>query len=225
MSEAVDKGPEATARTLIAMILDRSGSMQNVRDDTVGGFNAFVEEQRALPGEATLLLVQFDDAYEVVVDNLPLRDVPPLTHATFVPRGSTALLDAIGRTLNEIEARVTALAPEARPKRVIVVVLTDGHENASREFTLDMVRRLITDHRARDGWEVLFLGTTEKAIEESQAYGVDQSSTARFAATGVGTRDAFRRTSTSLAVARRTGERSTFDSQAGGENDPKKKMH
>ena len=136
------KNPMKANYTRIAVILDRSGSMQSVCEATVAGFNEFVRTQQSLPGEVKLKLVQFDDRYEVVFDE-PLHQVPELTQQTFVPRGMTALLDAQGRTIVELGAELAEQPEEERPSKVIVLTLTDGLENASKSFTRDRVAELI----------------------------------------------------------------------------------
>lgn len=219
MAEAQPVPEAPDARTFIAVVLDRSGSMSSIRDDAIGGFNAFIADQKALPGEASLLLAQFDHEYEIVYDALPLAEVAPLTPESFVPRGHTALFDALGRTLNDVAARVARLPPADRPSRVIVVVITDGRENASREFTLAMVRELIMARRGVDKWEILFLSTTEEALEQARVAGIDGGSSATFASTGRGTRDMFRRVSRSIGASRRTGGPASLDP------DDKKKMN
>jgi hypothetical protein len=200
-------------RSFIAILLDRSGSMETMRDDAVAGFNAFVADQRALPGEATLLLAQFDDRYDMVYDAIPLAEVPPLTAEVFVPRGATALLDAIGRTLNDVRARLARLPADRRPSRVAVVVITDGRENSSQEFTAEMVRRMIETHRSVHGWEILFLGTSEQAIEDSRALGVDASHTTSFSPTAVGMRRAFEAISQTIRT-HRAGGPAVFDDES-----------
>src|SRR6185437_887189 len=114
--------------TDITIVLDRSGSMEVIADDTVGGFNQFLKEQKKVPGKALLTLVQFDHEYQFVHQAVPIGSVPLLTRKTYVPRGSTALLDAIGRAINETGQRLAALPEPERPGNVIVMILTDGLE-------------------------------------------------------------------------------------------------
>jgi hypothetical protein len=184
-------------RTFIAVVLDRSGSMAPLRDDAIGGFNTLLEEQRAQAGEGRLLLVQFDRVCEIVCDAVPLENVPALSRATYVPGAGTALLDALGHTLHEVEARIEGLPNAARPDRVLIAVITDGEENSSRKYSAPDVRRMIQASRAR-GWDFLFLGTSSAAIEESMAWGIDPSATLHFSATAVGLRQAFRAIGDSL---------------------------
>ena len=119
----------------ITIILDRSGSMESVKDDTIGGFNSFLAEQQKVAGEAVLSLVQFDDQYEVVYQDKDIRAADRLTEATFQPRGMTALLDAVGRTINAVGQRLASLPETERPDKVVLVIMTDGFENSSHEFS------------------------------------------------------------------------------------------
>src|SRR3990167_396194 len=155
--------------THIAIVLDRSGSMQSCIADTIGGFNAFIEEQKKVPGEATLTLVQFDDAYEWVQAGLPLKDIPALK---FEPRGSTALLDAIGKTINDQGLWLSVKHEHDRPEKVIFVIITDGHENASREFTRDKIFQLIRQQESQYQWQFVFIGANQDAIAAGAQIGV-----------------------------------------------------
>ena len=157
------------AYTDITMVLDRSGSMQSIRDDTIGGFDAFLADQRTQPGRCTVSLVQFDNEYEEVYVGRELADVPGLT---LVPRGSTAMLDAIGRAVNATGARLAALPEERRPGTVIVGVMTDGLENASREFSHREVKALIEQQEQVYGWTFMYLGANQDAIEVGASIGV-----------------------------------------------------
>lgn len=174
--------------TDITVVLDRSGSMAAVRDDTIGGFNSFLEEQKAVPGSARVSLVQFDDRYEVLYENRSVQDAPMLSAKTFVPRGSTALRDAIGRTINATGARLTALPEAERPGKVLLIVMTDGEENASREFSGGQILDMITHQREKYQWEVVFIGANQDAVATGASYGIPQSNALNFAATPAGTR-------------------------------------
>jgi hypothetical protein len=159
--------------TEIAYLLDRSGSMQPMQEAAVAAFNDFLRVQLDVPGEARLTLVQFDDAYEVHVAARPLQAVPQLTAATYQPRGSTALLDAIGRTLLDFDRRLAALGEAEQPGKVIFAIFTDGQENASREFTHTQIGDLIREHREARGWEFLFLAANQDAIATASAMRMD----------------------------------------------------
>ena len=155
--------------TDITMVLDRFGSMESIKDDTIGGFDAFLSEQRRLPGRCTVSLVQFDNEYEEVYTGRDITDVPGLT---LVPRGSTAMLDAIGRAVNATGARLAALPEDQRPGTVIVGIMTDGLENASREFTYPIVKALIAQQEQVYGWTFMYMGSNQDAIEVGASLGV-----------------------------------------------------
>jgi hypothetical protein len=155
--------------TDITMVLDRSGSMQSIKDDTIGGFDAFISEQRRLPGRCTVSLVQFDNVYEEVYTGRDLADVPSLT---LVPRGSTAMLDAIGRAVNAAGVRLAAMPEDGRPGTVIVGIMTDGLENASREFSYPTVKALIEQQEQVYGWTFMYMGSNQDAIEVGASLGV-----------------------------------------------------
>ena len=166
----------------ILAIVDRSGSMGLVRDDAIGGFNQFLEDQQQQGGNANLTLVLFDDEYEVPVTGKPVQDVVPLDRSTFVPRGWTAMNDAIGKALTELEAK--------NPEKAIITILTDGAENASKEYTADAVKQKIKAAEAR-GWEVIFLAANIDAFAAGNTLGVSASNTVAFAANAAGVSSAF----------------------------------
>ena len=163
----------------IAVVLDRSGSMASVRSDTIGGFNAFVTDQRKNLGEVKLSLAQFDDFYEVVYDGKPILEVPLLTEATFVPRGCTALLDAVGKTINALGERLAKTPEHLRPSLVVFVILTDGMENASKEFKLEQVKEMIKHQTEKYSWQFVFLGADQNAFQATQM-GIHTANTYNF---------------------------------------------
>ena len=195
--------------THIHVILDRTGSMASIRDDVVGGFNAFVEEQRHAPGLATLTLVQFDsvDPYEVVFRALPIDRVPQLTRETYVPRASTPLLDAIGRGIADLDTALASLHRAERPDRVLFVVITDGNENASREFDYARVERMVRSHREKNDWEFVFLGADLAAIADAGRLGFAHDATLAFDADAEGIRLAMKSLSRVACEARSAPER------------------
>jgi hypothetical protein len=158
--------------TEIAYILDRSGSMQAMVEPAIAGFNQFLREQIDAPGSARLTLVLFDNEYLVPCDGLPIEEVVDLDTTTYVPRGSTALLDAIGRTINELGARLAAIPESARPGQVIIAIFTDGYENASRQFDLHKINDLITHQRENYNWQFLFLAANQDAIATAAQMGI-----------------------------------------------------
>lgn len=153
----------------ITIVVDRSGSMADIRDDAEGGVNAFIAEQAKAPGDARLTLVQFDDKYEFVHRAVPVKEVPKFV---LNPRGSTALLDAVGRAITETGERLSAMPEADRPRLVAFVIVTDGHENASREFRLDKVRELITQQRDKYQWQFTFLGADDSAFAQGASLGL-----------------------------------------------------
>lgn len=173
--------------TEIAYILDRSGSMQSMQEPAVVAFNDFVKSQLDVPGDARLTLVQFDDTYEVPVSAQPVQIVPELTAATYTPRGSTALLDAIGRTIQATAGRISALPEMEKPGKVIFAIFTDGEENASREYTAKHISDLIRLYRDEKGWEFLFLAANQDAIASASAMHMDAhlSGNVKFSLKGV----------------------------------------
>ncbi len=159
--------------TLIAIVLDRSGSMSGLRDDTIGGYNTFLGDQQKEPGEAMLLRVLFDHEYGPIEGPLPIKDAKALDTSSYVPRGDTALLDAIGRTISDIDGRLAAIPTDMVKPRVLVVIITDGQENNSKEFTKPRVLEMITERR-NTGWEFRFLSADEGGIADAQAIGIPQ---------------------------------------------------
>ncbi|QSR25109.1 VWA domain-containing protein [Nocardioides aromaticivorans] len=155
--------------THLYFLLDRSGSMQSIKTDTEGGFAAFVAEQQAQPGECRVTLAQFDNEYDVVFAGVPVADVPPLD---LQPRGSTALLDAMGRLVTTAGAELAALPEDERPGTVIVAIMTDGHENASQEWTHPAIRALVEQQTNDYAWQFLYMGADQDAIEVGTRLGV-----------------------------------------------------
>lgn len=176
-------------RTHISVILDRTGSMESIRDDIIGGFNAFLDGQKQQPGGATLTLVQFDtqDPYEIIHDFRPIADVPDLTRETYVPRAMTPLLDAVGRGINDLETRLAKLPARKRPGKVVVVIVTDGQENSSREFKKNRIEKMIREHEEKDNWQFVFLSADLGAFQDAGDYGFNSIKTMLFNKSARGT--------------------------------------
>lgn len=182
----------------IAVVLDRSGSMDSIRSDTIGGFNHFLSEQKKVPGYVTVTLVEFDHEYLVRYSSTPLIHVRPLTEDTYRPRGSTALLNAIGRTIRDTGQYLSAMPEHERPSKVLFVIVTDGHENASHEesnpafrFTKAQINEMISLQRNQYSWEFVFLGANQDAIETGSSLGISRASSMTYAANSVGTQSAY----------------------------------
>jgi hypothetical protein len=159
-----------TDLTDITVVLDRSGSMQSCRSDAEGGLNNFVQEQKKAPGHALFTLVQFDHEYEFVHNGISIQDVPQLA---LVPRGRTAMYDAIGRAINETGKRLGAMPEDQRPGLVVFVILTDGAENASREFKQEQIKAMIELQQSQYQWKFIYLGANQNAIATASGIGVE----------------------------------------------------
>ncbi|MFY9490309.1 MAG: vWA domain-containing protein [Mycobacterium sp.] len=163
-------------KTLIAALLDRSGSMSQSKEATEDGWRELIEEQRGNPGRCQVTLAQFDTGYEVLY---PPTDIDAVPDFTVEPGGMTALLDAAGRFITEVGQQLSALPEHERPGQVVCLIMTDGMENASQQWNWDDVQRLITQQREVYGWEFIFLGANIDAVGVGRRMGVD----ARFAMT------------------------------------------
>lgn len=199
--------------TRLALILDRSGSMASIEEATVAGVNKFIEEQKQVPGTATLKLVQFDDVYEEVFDT-PIAETPELTlsktprpgQKTYEPRGNTALLDAIGRTITELGSGLAAMSEEERPCKVIVIIMTDGLENASKVFAAPQVFDLIVQQRDIYKWDFVFLGANQDAIATAAKMGIAAASAMPYIANRTSTTNAVNATSAAVRRSRESGQ-------------------
>ena len=170
----------------IAFVLDRSGSMESCREATIGGFNSFLQEQQKTEGLARLTLILFNDEYLVPIDALPVAEILPLSSDSYVPRGSTALLDAIGRTIDELGARLAALSEKDRPRQVIVAILTDGLENSSQDYTWQQIADVIKQQSEQYRWTFLFLGANQDAIETAAQMNIKATNAAAYVADAAG---------------------------------------
>lgn len=163
--------------TDLTVILDRSGSMSACRVEAVGGLNAFVDKQKADPGETLFTLVQFDTQYEFVHSGIPIKSVPKLD---LDPRGFTALLDAVGRAIIETGQRLEKIPDDQRPGLVVMVIITDGMENASKEFTRDRIKQMIQHQQEKYNWQFTFLGANQDAFAEAQNMGISRAAAANY---------------------------------------------
>lgn len=189
--------------TEIAFILDRSGSMESVRQATIDGFNEFLRDQQAAPGLTRLTLVLFDNEILTVHDSVPVVEILPLDHTTFVPRGSTALLDAIGITINRIGDRIATTPESQRPGHVAVAILTDGEENSSQEYDWHRIARHINRQTQKYGWDFLFLGAGPDAIATAAKMNIHAKHSAAYMADAAGQQAATKGISRKISAARR----------------------
>jgi hypothetical protein len=153
----------------LVFLLDRSGSMQSIKSDVIGGFHAFLAEQREADGHCAVTLAQFDHEYEVVYRGVPLANVPRLELS---PRGRTALLDSMGKLITDTAAEIDELPEEVKPGTVVVAIMTDGHENASVEWQRPAIKALVEQQTNDHGWEFLYMGADQDAVEVGKGLGV-----------------------------------------------------
>lgn len=200
-SRALPGKGEPGVRAELVFILDASGSMAGLENDTIGGFNALIEENREEPGEAFVSLVQFNDRSKVVLDRVPIEKVPRLTRNTYRCRGCTALLDAVGAAIEHVDfvQRVQPAGYEA--DRVLFVITTDGMENASHRFGYRRVRHLIRKHREM-GWEFLFIGANIDVEREAESLGLDPDMAVEYIADDIGTGALYEAASIATATVR-----------------------
>ena len=173
--------------TELVFILDRSGSMSGLENDTIGGFNAMIEKQKREAGEAYVSTVLFDNHREVIHDRVDIQKVEPMNQEQYYVRGSTALLDAVGKSIRHIANVHKYAREEDRPEKTLFIITTDGMENASHEYNYERVRKMIEHEKDKYGWEFIFLGANIDAAKEAARFGIDESRAANYHADSVGT--------------------------------------
>ncbi|MCY7008737.1 VWA domain-containing protein [Fusobacterium simiae] len=185
-SIVIDKGKNNTVD--VVFILDRSGSMGGLESDTIGGFNSMLEKQKKLDGKAYITTVLFDDQYELLHDRVDISKVNNITEKEYFVRGSTALLDAIGKTIAKEKAIQDTLGKKEKADKVLFVIITDGLENASREYNSSTVKKLIETQKEKYGWEFLFLGANIDAIETANTIGISAERAVNYKSDSIGTK-------------------------------------
>lgn len=176
----------------IVGIIDRSGSMDSIVDDAIGGLNTFIDEQKKGPGTANITIVLFDHKYKLDYENVPINEVKKYDNKSYVPRGTTALLDAIGRTVATVGERIANTPEDERPEKVIVFILTDGQENASVEYNKNKILEMITHQKDKYNWEFMYFAANQDDFaEQGKSLGISINNTVSFTSTGDGVRNAY----------------------------------
>lgn len=207
--------------TEMVFVLDRSGSMSGLAADTIGGFNELIEKQKKIEGDAYVTTVLFDHEYEVLHDHVALGEVVPLTDKEYFARGSTALLDAVGRTINAVGVRLAATPEEERPEHVVFVITTDGMENASREYTAKQVREMVEHQQQKYSWQFVFLGANMDAVSEARNLGISAKYAADFTPSHSGVRKMYSMALDRVMSGKRTGVSLSADWKSALDTDEK----
>lgn len=173
--------------TEIVFILDASGSMHGLESDTIGGFNSMLDKQKKQGGQAYVSTVLFDDESKVIHDRKPIATIAPMTDRDYSVGGCTALLDAVGGAIHHIGNVHKYAREEDRPQKTLFVIITDGYENASREYTYDKVKHMISRQQEKYGWEFMFLGANIDAAKEAAKYGIKKDMAVNFVCDRKGT--------------------------------------
>jgi len=191
--------------TELVFILDKSGSMAGLERDTIGGFNSMLNKQKDLDGECRITTVLFDNHYELLHDRIDIRAVSPMTEKEYQVGGSTALLDAIGQTIRKLDGVQKNTAEEFRAEHVMFVIITDGEENSSREYSSQKVKAMIEHEKEKYGWEFVFLGANIDAVETAGRFGITADRAVDYVPDSAGTELNFQAMSETVASFRATG--------------------
>ena len=189
--------------TELVFILDRSGSMSGLERDTIGGFNSMLEKQKKESGEAFVTTVLFDDKYKLLHDRNDIKRVNAITEKEYYVRGSTALLDAIGITINNIGIALSDTNKEERPGKVLFVIITDGMENSSREFSYEKIKEMVEHQKSKYAWDFIFLGANIDAIMTAGSFGISADRAANFVSDSSGTQLNYRVVSEAVSCIRK----------------------
>ncbi len=187
--------------TELVFILDRSGSMRGLVKDTIGGFNGMIDKQKTETGKAFVTTILFDDKIETLHDRIDLEKIQPLTDKDYFVRGSTALLDAVGKTINHVSQIYKYIRPEDVPSKTMFIITTDGMENSSREFNYAKIKSLI-EEKQKLGWEFIFIGANMDAVTEGAKFGIAAERAVNYHADKIGTGNLFEAVSASVSEMR-----------------------
>jgi hypothetical protein len=195
--------------TSINVIMDASGSMQHLTNDTIGSFNTFLSEQKAVPGEAAFTLCRFNTDYSLIHDFVKLGGVPDLDSKSYAPSGGTALLDAMGVTIESVGTKLAALDESERPSKVIFLIITDGHENSSTRFSAAKIKEMVEHQKEKYSWEFVFMGANIDAITAGASLGIDARNTMNYTASAAGTTKLYSTVSENMIAYRSSGNTSS----------------
>jgi hypothetical protein len=199
--------------TAVAIILDSSGSMGPVQRDTIGGLNTFIEQQKLVEGEVNLTINLFDYDVRGLFNNIPIKTVPVLTEKHYQPNGGTALYDAIGKTINALGEYFGSLEEDQRPSKVIVAIMTDGEENASKKYNATVIKDMITHQTDVYAWQFVFLAANQDSCIAAQSVGIASTHSMNYASSGRGTKAAFMSLSSNVSATRSAGASMAFTAE------------
>lgn len=188
--------------TEVVFILDRSGSMSGLEDDTIGGFNSMLEKQRSEEGDANVTTVLFDDEIEMLHKRVDIKEIKNITSKDYYVRGCTALLDAIGYSINFM---INVQKKEERTKNVLFIITTDGYENASKEYSYEKIKKMITYEKERYNWQFLFLGANIDAISTARNFGISEEFASNYVSDEVGTQITYEVMNSAISTCRTMG--------------------
>jgi uncharacterized protein YegL len=188
--------------TQMVFVLDMSGSMSPLTMETIGGYNAMIADQKKEEGDALVTTVLFDHRYNMIHDGVNIKEVKDMTTAEYMPTGMTAMLDAVGMTINHVGQKLAALPEEERPEKVLFTVVTDGKDNSSKEFNWKTVRNMIKHQHDKYSWVFTFLGANIDVDRVSDNLGIDKMLSKRYTASKIGTQKVFNAISKTMSFAR-----------------------
>lgn len=186
--------------TELVFIVDRSGSMGPLTDDTIGGFNSMIEDQKGKTGETYVTTVLFNQCYDVLLNHIDIKEIPPMTKSDYFPWGLTALLDAVGLTIDNIGKRLADTPEEERPDNVVFVIITDGEENSSKEYSKSKVKEMIKHQQDKYSWTFMFLGANIDAVNEASNLGINTDFAKTYTASNVGVQSVYRSLSKAITA-------------------------